>query len=97
MNLTRFIFDYISQNLIGKDLLFARTDIFLGFGFECAGLAVLSGVKLMYALTRLNSEIDKCLDEDFPRPNKCFKLHYNIIHWPDSLQSNITSEGSHLC
>ena len=64
IDMARDPFDYISRNLVGKDVIFANADIYLGHGFDRVNPVVLSQKKIMYALTRQNSKQDKCQTED---------------------------------
>ena len=63
---TRYAFDYISQNLVGKDVMFVNADNYLGSGFDRVDPAVMCENKIMYALTRrANKEETPCEKKDF--------------------------------
>ena len=52
--------DYISQNLVGKDVMFTNADIYLGDGFELVDPLLMAEQKIVYALTRHVAESEKC-------------------------------------
>ena len=52
--------DYISQNLVGKDAMFTNADIYLGDGFELVDPLLMAEQKIVYALTRHVAESEKC-------------------------------------
>ena len=56
----RDVFDYISENLVGKDVMFLNADIYLGGGFDSIDPLVMRQQKIMYALTRRVTEEERC-------------------------------------
>lgn len=48
-------FDYISQNLLGKDVMYANADVYLGEGFDKVNPEVMDQQKIVYALSRHNA------------------------------------------
>ena len=61
----RGIFEYISDNLTDKDVMYANGDIYLGNGFEKVDANVLSKRNIFYALSRLGKQEEKCKMQDF--------------------------------
>ena len=64
-NLVRGIFQYISDNLVGKDAMYANGDIYLGRGFEKVDANVLSSRNILYSLTRLGKQEESCKMKDY--------------------------------
>ena len=64
-DMMRGIFQYISNNLVGKDVMYANGDIYLGNGFEKVDANVLSSRNIFYALTRLGKQEENCKMQDF--------------------------------
>ena len=50
------IFQYISDNLADKDVMYANGDIYLGNGFEKVDVNVLRKKNIFYALSRQGSK-----------------------------------------
>lgn len=48
----RDCWDYISQNLIGRDVIYANADIYLGGGFDKVDAVVMDRQRIMYTLSR---------------------------------------------
>ena len=70
--MVRPFFEYISQNLVGKNVMFISGDIWLGRGFDQVDPIVMRKQKIMYAITRQvthNEERcgrkDLCLEENY--------------------------------
>ena len=70
--MVRPFFEYISQNLVGKNVMFISGDIWLGRGFDQVDPIVMRKQKIMYAITRQvthNEERcgrkDLCLGENY--------------------------------
>ena len=61
----RGVFQYISDNLTNKDVMYANGDIYLGSGFEKVDANVLSKRNIFYALTRLGRQEETCKMPDF--------------------------------
>ena len=61
----RGVFQYISDNLADKDVLYANGDIYLGNGFEKVDANVLSERNIFYALSRLGKQEEACKMEDY--------------------------------
>ena len=63
----RDVFEYISQNLVGLDVMFLNADIYLGSGFDRVDPVVMRENKIVYSLTTQSKkeescgEIDRCL------------------------------------
>ena len=53
---TKGIFQYISDNLADKDVMYANGDIYLGNGFEKVDVNVLRKKNIFYALSRQGSK-----------------------------------------
>ena len=81
VNLTRDIYDYISENLVGVDVMFLNSDIYLGAGFDRVDPVVLRKNKIMYALTRQvnkeeeKCEVDKCRESTYLGSHDTFLFH----------------------
>ena len=74
--------EYISQNLVGKDVMFANADIYLGDGFELVDPLLMAQQKTMYSLTRqvaanttCPGDIDKCLKAGYIGSHDSFLFH----------------------
>ena len=52
VNNTGDVFRYISQNLLGRDAMFANADIYLGDGFDKIDPAIMAEQNIMYAISR---------------------------------------------
>ena len=63
----RDVFEYISQNLVGLDVMFLNADIYLGNGFDRVDPVVMRENKIVYSLTTQSKkeescgEVDRCL------------------------------------
>ena len=81
VNMTRDIYDYISENLVGVDVMFLNGDIYLGGGFHCVDPIVMRKNKIMYTLTRqvkkeeACGERDKCRDSGYGGSHDTFLFH----------------------
>ena len=64
-DMVRGIFQYISDNLVGKDAMYANGDIYLGKGFEKVDANVLSSRNILYSLTRLGKQEESCKMKDY--------------------------------
>lgn len=64
-NLVRGIFQYISDNLVGKDAMYTNGDIYLGRGFEKVDANVLSSRNILYSLTRHGTQEESCKMKDY--------------------------------
>ena len=62
-------FEYISQNLLGRNVMYASADVYLGAGFDRVDPVVMDKQKIMYALSR------KIKDDDLDRP-ECKRSTY---------------------
>ena len=60
IELMRDLWEYISQNLVGKDAMFANADIYLGDGFELVDPLLMAEQKIVYVLTRHVAESERC-------------------------------------
>ena len=60
IELMRDLWEYISQNLVGKDAMFANADIYLGDGFELVDPLLMAEQKIVYVLTRQVAESERC-------------------------------------
>ena len=74
--LMRDVFEYISQNLIGIDVMFLNGDIYLGSGFDRIDPVVMRENKIMYALSRQVKQEERCGFET----GRCFKWFYTGSH-----------------
>ena len=52
VDVARDPWDYISQNLVGKDVIFANADIYLGKGYDKIDPTIMNQQKIMYSLSR---------------------------------------------
>ena len=52
VDVARDPWDYISQNLVGKDVMFANADIYLGKGYDKIDPVIMNQQKIMYSLSR---------------------------------------------
>ena len=81
VDLTRVPFEYISQNLVGEDAMYANADIYLGEGFELVDPAVMIRQKIMYALTRQVKPEERCgVNRTFTDTDKCLEAPYIGSH-----------------
>ena len=83
--------DYISQNLVGKDVMFTNADIYLGDGFELVDPLLMAEQKIVYALTRHVAESEKCPGVSTPSEkyaNLCLDKAYMGSH--DSFLLHLT-------
>ena len=60
IEMVRDVFEYISQNLVGRDVMFVNADIWLGNGFDRIDPQVMCRQRIMYTLTRLITEGESC-------------------------------------
>ena len=80
-NRTRDIYDYISENLVGVDVMHLNGDIYLGGGFDRVDPVVMRKNKIMYTLSRqLKSEescggIDYCHEKRYRGSHDTFLFH----------------------
>ena len=75
VEMVKDIFDYISQNLVGKNIMFTNGDIWLGNGFDLVDPIVMRKQKIMYAITRRIVEEERC-----GRTDLCLELPYIACH-----------------
>ena len=81
VKMTRDIYDYISENLVGVDVMFLNGDIYLGDGFDRVDPIVMRKNKIMYTLTRQVKkeescgERDKCLERKYIGSHDTFLFH----------------------
>ena len=61
----RGIFQYISDNLTDKDVMYVDGDIYLGNGFEKVDANVQSKRNIFYALSRLGKQEEKCKMQEY--------------------------------
>ena len=73
--MTRDVFEYISQNLIGSNVMFLNGDIYLGSGYNCVDPTIMRESRIMYALTRQAKEEESCGESDY-----CFESQYRGSH-----------------
>ena len=89
IDMARDPFEYISHNLVGKNVIFASADIYLGGGFDRVDPVVLSQTKIMYALTRRTPKMDKCQTEDLCLKSKYIGCHdVFLFHLTEPLSEN---------
>ena len=75
VDLVRDIFEYISQNLVGKHVMFTGADIWLGNGFDQVDPLLIRKRRIMYAITRQLAEGERCGKKDY-----CLELPYIGCH-----------------
>ena len=74
--MVRDIFEYISQNLVGKDVMFTNADIWLGSGFDRVDPIVMRKQKVFYSITRrIANDEERCGQKDF-----CLEWKYIGCH-----------------
>ncbi len=61
VDLARDPFDYISKHLLGRDVIFATADVYLGAGFDRVDPVVMDRKKIMYSVSRHVSPAGKGL------------------------------------
>ena len=91
IDLARDPFEYISQNLVGKDVMFANADNYLGGGWDRVDPLVMSRQKIMYAVTRQVAQEEKCNVpnvKSFSGIDMCFDMRYIGSH--DALLFRLT-------
>ena len=89
IELARDLWDYISQNLVGKDAMFTNADIYLGDGFELVDPLLMAEQKIVYALTRQVAENERC-PEEVTRLDENFCLDIPYMHSHDSFLLHLT-------
>ena len=67
------LFEFISQKLLGKDVIFNNADVYLGEGFENVDPAVVDEQNIVYSLSRQVAPESKCRDNDYCK-------HYHGSH-----------------
>ena len=72
-------FEYISLYLVGKDVIYANADIYLGTGFDRVDPLVMSRQSILYSLTRQVSDKEKCRHSDFCREHKYIGSHDTFL------------------
>ena len=77
-NQTRDPFDYISRNLVGKDVIFANADIYLGSGFHRIDRLDMSKQRILYAITRRVSK--DCVEQSISGVDMCLDMKYIGCH-----------------
>ena len=60
IEMVRDAFEYISQNLVGRDVMFVNADIWLGNGFDRIDPQVMRIQRIMYTLTRQVTDEERC-------------------------------------
>ena len=90
IDVMRVPWQYISQNLVGKDVMFANGDIYLGDGFQLVDSLLMAQQKIVYSLTRQVAEKDKCpgVNMTVNYENLCLDEHYMGSH--DSFLLHLT-------
>ena len=83
IEMVRDVFEYISQNLVGRDVMFVNADIWLGSGFDRIDPQVMRKQRIMYTLTRQVTEEERC-----GRINMCTERRYVGSH--DSFLFHVT-------
>ena len=74
--MVRDLFEYISQNLVGKDVMFTNADIWLGSGFDRVDPIVMRKQKIFYSITRrIANDEERCGQKDF-----CLEWRYIGCH-----------------
>ena len=74
--MVRDLFEYISQNLVGKDVLFTNADIWLGSGFDQVDPIIMRKQKIFYSITRrIANDEERCGQKDF-----CLEQRYIGCH-----------------
>ena len=61
---SRAPFEFISQKLLGKDVLLNNADVYLGDGFENVDPAVMDEQNILYSISRHVAPESKCRDMD---------------------------------
>ena len=79
LKMTRYIYDYISENLVGVDVMFLNGDIYLGGGFEHVDPIVMRKNKIMYTLTRQVKKEESCGEWDKCRQRRYIKSHDTFL------------------
>ena len=84
VEMLRDAFEYISQNLVGRDVMFVNADIWLGSGFDRIDPQVMRKQRIMYTLTRQVTEEERCASQH----NFCTESKYQGSH--DSFLFHVT-------
>ena len=84
IEMMRDVFEYISRNLVGRDVMFVNADIWLGNGFDRIDPQVMHRQRIMYTLTRQVTEEEMCAPNN---GNFCMN-HYTGSH--DSFLFHVT-------
>ena len=72
--------EYISLHLIGKDVMYANADIYLGDGFDLVDPEVMSHQNIMYSLTRQISKKERCRHKTLYNTDLCREHKYGGSH-----------------
>ena len=82
LELARDPWEYISTNLLNKDMVYANADIYLGNGFQLVDPKVMSENRLAYALTRHVAPEERCNNTEehkkYTYDNLCLSIGYYI-------------------
>ena len=79
MKQLRDVYDYISENLVGVDVMHLNGDIYLGGGFDQVDPVVLRKNKIMYTLTRQVKKEESCGQKDWCREWKYIGSHDTFL------------------
>ena len=90
----RGVFQYISDNLTNKDVMYANGDIYLGNGFEKVDANVLSKRNILYALSRLGKQEETCKMPDFCGGDYQYMGSHDVFlfHLKEALSEQVLKE-----
>lgn len=87
INSARVPWQYISENLVGRHVMFANADVYLGAGFELVDPIVMQRQRIMYSMSRrvapeercgtvrTRSDVDRCTEASY----KQWKSHDTFL------------------
>ena len=79
IEMMRDVFEYISQNLVGRDVMFVNADIWLGNGFDRIDPQVMHTQRIMYTLTRQVTEEEQCGSNNMCTEDKYIASHDSFL------------------
>ena len=80
VEMVRDVFEYISLNLVGRDVMFVNADIWLGSGFDRIDPQVMRKQRIMYTLTRQITEEERCGSDNMCTEYKYIGSHDSFLY-----------------
>ena len=90
VEMVRDAFEYISQNLVGRDVMFVNADIWLGSGFDRIDPQVMRKQRIMYTLTRHVTEEERCGGTNMCTEDRYIGSHDSFLfHLTEALPKSV--------